>query len=360
MHGIAALLRFNLASGGWLDLVPSIERVALDEMSQNSVARQLAFANQAARLIAALAARGITALPLKGSALMLGGYYPQAGWRAASDMDVLVDPSRMAQAQEVALACGYAEGGPELTAPIRQRLARAGHHAPSRLGPGKLSLELHHRAFHYAPCGRDFGFAEMNARAVSQATTIGAMLLLPAAEDLCLHLVHHTLVDLQSARLMLRTLADLHFIFAREPGAVERLEQRAAEFGLASAVKLARESLRLVAEGTVEDLDHAPRHAGVTLLLDTALLESPAALAEAERLFEYFNFRRHPLQKLANLFALVFTSKPHLAQLYGAPATSRVYLNYWRRPFDLLSKIKWEWLAPANVWRLMRLRKITR
>lgn len=357
-HGIAALLRFNLARGGWLDLVSSSERAMLDEMSQNSVARQLAFAHQAAQLIAALAARGITALPLKGSALMLGGYYPQAGWRAASDMDVLVEPAQMAQAQEVALACGYAEGGPERSAPIRQRLAREGHHAPSRLGPGGLALELHHRAFHYAE--RDFGFAEMNARAAPQMTTVSATLRLPAAEDLCLHLVHHTLVDLQSAQLMLRTLADLHFIFACEPGTGAKLEQRAAEFGLASAVKLARESLRLVAEGTVEDLNHASRQAGVTLLLDTALLESPAALAGTERLFKYFNFRRHPLQKFANLCALVFTSKPHLAQLYGAPATNRVYLNYWRRPFDLLHKINWKWLAPANVWRLMKLRKITR
>ena len=126
MHGTAALLRFNLARGGWLDLVPAVEREALDEISRNSAARQLAFVNQAARLIAALAGSGITALPLKGAALMLGGYYPQAGWRAASDMDVLVDPCHLARAEHVAQACGYLELPPELNAPIRPRLAHEG------------------------------------------------------------------------------------------------------------------------------------------------------------------------------------------------------------------------------------------
>jgi len=369
-HGTAALLRFNLARGGWLDLVPAGERAALDEVSRNDAVRQLAFVSEAARLIEALARHHITALPLKGAALMLGGYYPQAGLRAAVDIDLLVHPNQIQPAEQIALQCGYREWISERQAPIQPRLRQAArqeaHHAAVRRGPGGVALELHYRAFECPPKmmlfsrARDFGFAEMIPRAVPWRAEIGGTLRLPAPEDLCLHLVQHTVVDWQSAHLMLRTLADLYFILEREPEVSERLERRAAEFKLSGAVRLALEALQLAETATLEELDQIPRRADVALLLEAALSEPPAAFREAMRLFTYFDFRRHPLQKLGNLFALIFTSKPHLAQLYQAPATSRVYLNYWRRPFDLLRKLHWEWIAPGNVRRLMRFRKLTR
>src|SRR5881392_241335 len=56
----AALLRFNLARGGWLDLVPAGERAALDEISRNDAVRQLAIVSEAARLIEALQRHGVT------------------------------------------------------------------------------------------------------------------------------------------------------------------------------------------------------------------------------------------------------------------------------------------------------------
>ena len=357
-YGTAALLRFNLAQIGALESVPPTIRARLERASHEWAARHLAYISEAARLIEAFAAGAITTLPLKGAALMLGGYYPQAGLRAAVDMDLLVEPSQIDGAERIAAACGYVEIGKRSQLRARQRLPNELNHLPPRRGLSGLILELHHRAFHYTSGARDVGFAEMSERAGHRLTTAGATLLLPAAEDLCLHLAHHTMADLQSTQAILRTLADLHFIFQREPGAKEKWRQRATEFGLAGAIHLACESLRLVADGTLEELEGMSPQAEATLLLETALLAEPAALAEAARLCEYFDLRRRPLEKLGNLCALVFTTKQHLAQRYGADETQRLYFNYLRRPLDLLRKFNWASLAPANLKRVLRLRKI--
>jgi hypothetical protein len=356
--GIAALLRFNLVALQALDCAPRAVRERLDELDQLWTARHLAYTSEAVRLLEALSGAGITAFPLKGAALMLGGYYPRAGLRAAIDMDLLVDPVQIDRAERIAFECGYVEIEGRSQTPARQRLANELNHRWPRRGPAGLVLELHHRAFHYSAAGRSFGFTEVSAQASRWPGAAGATLLLPATEDLCLHLVHHTMVDLQSTSAILRTLADLYFIAERESGVLKRLEQRADGLGFGGAAQLARAALNLMTTGTLEDLDRAARGAEVTLLLETALLEQTAALAEAARLFEYLDLRRRPLGKLGNLCALVFTSRSHLAQLYGGPASGRAYLNYLRRPFDLLRKFNWASLAPANLRRVRRLRKM--
>ena len=90
LHHIASLFRFNLARSSALDLLPKEPQDQLRNISQTWAARHLAYVSEAARLVAALAGEGIAAIPLKGAALMLGGYYPQAGLRAATDIDLLV------------------------------------------------------------------------------------------------------------------------------------------------------------------------------------------------------------------------------------------------------------------------------
>ncbi len=357
-RGTAALLRLNLARIGELDGVPLDQRVALEELNHRWAARHLAFVSEARRLLSVLAERGIQALPLKGTALMLGGYYPQVGLRASVDMDVLVEPGRIEQAEQIVSQCGYTEFEATTRARPRQRLPNERNHRPPRRGPSGLILELHHRAFYHTQRGRDFGFAEMIGQARPAVTSGQATFLSPAPEDLCLHLVYHTMVDLQSPRSILRTLADLYFIFEREPAVKERLKRRAGAFRLGGAVQLACEACDYLAEATLEELERAPGREDIVLLLETALLESPDALAATARLFEYFDLRHQPLAKIGNLLALLFTSKDHLAQLYHMPATSRVYFNYLRRPFDLLRKFNWASLAPTNLRQVRKLRKI--
>jgi len=358
-HQTAALLRFNLAQAGLLDAVPPQLRSELDEVSRAWAARHLAYASETARLIAALNDAGVASLPLKGAALMLGDYYPRAGLRAALDIDLLVDPEQAGRAEQVAQNCGYAEIPGRRDLRPRQRLENERNHSWPRRGPGGLILELHHRAFHFAKGGRDLGFAELRARAVAHRSNDGGALLLPSPSDLAVHLIHHTMVDWQSPHAILRTVADLHFIFARAPQARAGMKERAREFGFAGAARLAERVLHLLEAATLAGLDEAANDREIALWLGTALMESPEALAEAARLFEYFDFSRRPVKKIGSLFSLLFTSRSHLEQIYGEPGNGSVYLNYLRRPFDLMKKFNWGSLSPATLRRVWRLRRMS-
>jgi len=356
-HSIASLLRFNLAGAGKLDAVPAEQREQLRTISQTWAARHLAYVSETVRLIVALKAENITAIPLKGAALMLGGYYPQAGLRAALDIDLLVEPEKLDRADAVAAALGYQHLPGRRSARPRQRLANDTNHLWPRRGPGGLILELHRRAFHFARRERDFGFDEIFRRAI-RVLAGGNEVLLPAPADLAFHLVHLTLADLQTTKAILRTLADLHFIFAREAAAREAMIGLSTEFGFGVAAKLASRLERLLADGELEELDKVSSDKRMALLVETALAEKTQGLIDAARLFEYLDFGRHPFTKLGNLLSMLFTSREHLEQLYGQPQRSSVYWNYLRRPFDLMRKIGRAGIAPSNLLRVWKLRKL--
>jgi hypothetical protein len=312
--------------------------------------------------VTALAREGVEAIPLKGAALMLGGYYTQAGLRAATDIDLLIDPARIEQADRIVEADGYMHLPGKRAARPRQRLANDVNHLWPRRGPGGIILELHHRAFQFARRQRDFDFVELRRRAALGHSADGIPLLLPSPTDLAFHLVHHTLVDLQTTRAILRTIADLHFIFARRPEARDQMQARADDFGFGGAARLASKVERLLAGGAPDELDEAVKDDRIALLIETAFIEDALPLADAARLFEYFNFARHPLAKLGNLFSLLFTSREHLTQLYETSgqrgAQRSVYWNYLRRPFDLARKFNRAGLSPANLRRVWRLRRL--
>jgi hypothetical protein len=356
-HQTDALLRFNLAMAGMSDAMPQELRFGLDEAHRTWAARHLAYVSETARLIVAMNDAGVTALPLKGAALMLGGYYLQAGLRAASDIDLLVDPELIGLAEEIAAGCGYLEIPGRRSARPRQRLENERNHSWPRRGPGGLILELHHRAFHFAKGERDFGFVDLRERATTLKSDNGSMMLLPSASDLALHLVHHTMVDLQSTHSILRTIADLHFIFAREPQSSEMMKELARDFGFAGAAQIACRILRLLEEGTLENLDEVIAEEETALLLDIALHESPSALAEAARLFEYFDFSSHPIRKFGNLVSLLFTPRSHLEELYGESKNGSIHVNYLRRPLDLVKRFNWRSLSPIVLRRVWRLRR---
>lgn len=342
---IAPLLRFNLAQSGGLAHLPASAQQQLEQSSQTWAARHLAYVHEAERLCAALAAAGIAAFPLKGAALMLGGYYPQAGLRAAVDLDLLVDPMRLAEAEAVAEACGYAVEPGRTKARPRQRLPNELNHAAPRRGANGLLLELHKRAFQAVRVGRDYGFSEM--------CEVGH----PPAASLALHLVHHTLVDLQSTHAILRTLADLHFILAREYTVVEPLRTLADAYGFRGAVEAALQAEHLLATGELAALKQAGQRVDdCALLLETAMLETPTGIAAAARLLEYLDFSRAPLRKLGNLGALVFTNREHLAQQYAGQ--SKLTWRYLQRPFVLLRKLNWASLRPGNLRRVWRWRRL--
>lgn len=343
---IAPLLRFNLARSGCLTHLPAAAQHQLEQSSQTWAARHLAYQHETERLCAAMSTAGITTFPLKGAALMVGGYYPQAGLRPAIDIDLLVDPARLAEAEAVAEACGYVVEPGRTKARPRQRLPNELNHVAPRRGASGLLLELHTRAFHAVRVGRDFGFAEMCETGHA-----------PTA-SLALHLVHHTLVDLQSTQAILRTLSDLHFILTHDRNVTRELRDLATVYGFRGAVEAALRVEHLLASSDLRGLEYAGARADdCALLLKTALHEQFAGLAAAARLVEYLDFSRRPLHKLGNLGALLFTNREHLAQQYTGEGT--LAWRYMQRPFALLRKFPWASLRPDNLRRVWRWRKFS-
>ncbi|MFM8394171.1 MAG: nucleotidyltransferase family protein, partial [Acidobacteriota bacterium] len=356
------LLRYNLSRAGALSLLPPAIQELLGESAATWAARELGAVSEARRLILLLQAHGIQALPLKGIALMIGGFYPQPGLRPSLDIDLLVPPEEASNADLVLAQHGYTPLPGRRAARQRQRLPNEQNHLWPRRSPGGQVVEIHHRAFHYSGANRDFGYEELwqTARSIN-----AGFLPIPTPGDLAFHLIHHTLVDLQSGHAILRTISDLYFIFRQDPHAFTQACRRGVEYGFPGAVYLAEQAVNHLASANLEALEVDAARPELELLLETALLTSHDQLAEAARIFEYFNFTRQPLRKFGNLLALLFPTREHLGQLYGQsagrqPEETGLLLNYLRRPIDLVRRIDWQSLRPANLRRVRLFHQVTR
>ncbi|MBS1811362.1 MAG: nucleotidyltransferase family protein [Acidobacteria bacterium] len=342
--GTAALLRWNLARAAVLGRVPKPEQELLEKESHSWAVRQQIYVAEATQLIEAFREKGIASLPLKGAALMLGEYYPLPGLRSAVDVDLLLPAEQAEAAFALAEARGYEKV--EIKKPVRVAvpLAHELRHLPVLRGRSGVLLELHYRAFHDLRRHRDFGWAEMAERAVRRNDV-----LLPATEDLALHLIQHTIVDLTSAYAILRTLADLHFLFAAEPKARGRLLIRAEEFALSGAVNMALDALDCLEANTFEQAGAQAR-----LLLETALMGSSQSLFETARLFEYLDLRQQPVARIKHLYQLL--TLENAPQPSATVPSSGSLLNrvsaMWRR-------LHWKGVAWTDVRRVLAIRKIT-
>ena len=343
-RGTAALLRYNLSRASVLDAVPQAERDFLATESHAWAAKQQVYALEATQLMQALQARGIVSIPLKGAALMLGNYYLRPGLRAAVDIDLLVAPSDADAAFAIAEELGFVRYHVPKPVRVPLPLPHELRHLPIVRGPHGVLMELHYRAFHDARTGRDFDFAEMKARATERDSV-----WLPAAEDIALHLIQHSIVDLSSAHTAWRTLADLHFLFTAEPSAREKLLARADEFQLHSAASLALETVQALAEGCAEQANLRVR-----LLLEIAIGEALAGTMEAARLFEYLDLRQQPVAKLKHLYALLTAAKTGEDVAAAQRPASKS-----KRAIMLLRNFHWQGVTCADVRRVLALRKIT-
>ena len=166
---LSPLLRYQLADLRLLSTLPDAARTRLATGHQVWAARHLGYVSESRRLLKACADAGIPALPLKGAALLLLNVYPPAGLRLALDLDLLVEPGLLAQAEQVAEACGYTVMPGRTQARPLQRLPNELNHAAPRRGASGIILELHTRAFHFVQGQRDCGWAEMSAHAHEQS-----------------------------------------------------------------------------------------------------------------------------------------------------------------------------------------------
>ncbi len=363
---ILPLVRFNLthAREDQEDLtlrLPSDLRTYLRTQAEEWAARELAYLREVRNLIGLLQAQGIPSLPLKGAALMLAGYYPQPGLRPAVDIDLLVAPEDVRAADELLARYQYHPLPGQRKVRDSQRLPNQRNHLWPRRGPSGIVVELHHRAFQVVSSEQSVGFSELWGRARSMEA---GFLPLPSPGDLALHLIHHSMVDLQSGHVILRTLADLFFLTRKAPESFDLARRLAAQLGFPGLVPLAEQAVHHLEVANLEALEVDAAHPDLALLFETAMLPSHEQFAEAARFFEYFDLGRHPWRKLRALMGFLAPSREHLRQLYGraeadgppSPAVSR--WHYLRRPFDLLRRVDWRSLRPAMVRRVRHWKRL--
>jgi hypothetical protein len=177
----------------------------------------------------ALNARGIPTVTLKGPVLARR-LYPEEAVRPSTDLDLLIDPSRLDAAVAALAPLGFALEGGEVG-----RFFRDHHHHVHMLHPTLPPLELHFEA--YLGFGTVLPAAPLIASSVpcSIPEWTDARVLSP--EDELLYLAVHA-ASHRFARLV--WLLDLKLLLQQRPGlSWDRIAARARAFGLSEAVSCA-------------------------------------------------------------------------------------------------------------------------
>lgn len=195
MAGLAAARLARVAPGAMPDRVAKrlgafLQRSTVLEMAQTAVA---------ANLSQRLAAAGIRSIVLKGMALSHMLYPADPHWRSATDIDLLIAPGDLAEADRVMRESGFARGWPAqwpergqggkgqdmflLLANVFDYTSQTGGHL----------VELHHRIT-LNPAWMPAGFDELYAASVEIETTRGPIRGLDGANlvgYLCWHAFAH-------------------------------------------------------------------------------------------------------------------------------------------------------------------------
>lgn len=252
---------------------------------------------------------------LKGAAYVMQGL-PIAAGRVPNDVDVLVPPERLTQAEAALRAAGW-RFDDELTDYDQHYYRAWSHELPPLRYPGAaLELDVHHAIL--PPTTR-----------VSPATTLllprarriaGTPWLALAPEDQILHMAAHVFID-SDCTSKLRDLVDLHTLLAHfcatEKDFIQTLPERARELRLTPALAYALPFVRTWFTHTAEQTETLQH-------LD----------AQCEQTFK----RSSCVVRLAS-----HTLPPHHPDIGPTPKTRRatrwlsVRYQWWRMPLWLLA-----------------------
>jgi hypothetical protein len=189
-HRLSPLLAHHLMSPDLSALIPMAILKKIRGTYYQSLARSIILQNELYRLLSAFNNQEIPVIVLKGAAL-LESIYRDISLRPMGDLDILVRPERLDQAEAIAFKLGYGfRANRELQEQTRQschHLANLWHHEKN------IMLEIHHHIVsHDEPYY--FNLEDFWARARSD-TILGAHALTLAPEDLLIHLSIKFLLD---------------------------------------------------------------------------------------------------------------------------------------------------------------------
>ncbi len=205
----------TLRAAGRLGSVPPAARDQVQSAYYAALAANTLALEEAVRLTAQLAARGIDVVTLKGVAL-LATVYPARGVRPLGDIDLWVQPADAAQAEAVLCAAGY--GGLEHQA-VRGPQRFLAERTFQRRTPPPLQVDLHTAPF-ARPALNDAALAAwLWAHRQMAPTACGALWTFDAAAQfvhLALHATQHDEGRLAPLRLydLAQVMADPHLEWA--------------------------------------------------------------------------------------------------------------------------------------------------
>lgn len=337
-HGVLELLfwrarRWTGQDEGWA----AIPRPLSDEMRHRfgrAALRTLRAEGELARVLAALAAAGVPAIPVKGAAV--AAFYPDPVLRTYGDLDLLVPEERLEAAEAALRGLGYQ--------PTTQKDWALGHHLhlPPMIRSGALfPVEVHWRL---DDPGRPGSLPVDGLWARARSWTVGgqpAQCLDPV--DAALHLCRHAAVQ-HRLHDGLRSLCDLAQVTEDwEPGEWAALVCRAGEGRLRPAVylMLALEQdvlgrcpplgvMQALAPGGGKVLP--PRAAWLLARQPGPGTNLPIGAVRAAS-------EGGPVWRLRSLAGALFWPRARMAAEYNMPLRSPLlWLTYLRRPLDLLRR----------------------
>lgn len=232
-----------LATADWQRVTPVLGRLPSDNAAVPDwvideiravdaafVARRLMIDAARARALQLLADAGIPVMLLKGAALV-ECVYPASLWRDMSDVDVLVEADRLAEARTALVACGYRPLGPDPTATEHD----LPHHDAKLLdAEGIVPVELHRHVLDGAQA-KKWPIAETWSRA---RPARDGRHVLPSSADLLMHVCLHFIADRHvRSEGALAQVRDIAWIAQRDDVDWELLETVARRYGVLDRVR---------------------------------------------------------------------------------------------------------------------------
>ena len=335
-HHLRGVTYRRMADSPFAARVPAEVWDRLRSFYLETASRNAVLFRQTSQILKELAAREIPVMLLKGMHLAKF-VYADPGLRSMADVDIMVHPEHLAEAEQVFLDRGF---GP-LPRPDLAQWCTSNHHLAKLNKDGAPEVEVHWNIQRpTGPFRIDLDGLWQRSRA---ATLDGAPVRLLSSEDLLLHLTIHLSQQHHFRRAALKGVVDIATVIAAEGSGIDwqMLADRAIAWGasgsLYATLRLAVDMLAAqVPASLLRTLPHEPQDEEIVAVARRYILTLHVVLPTAYRELA----RPGSLRERAKLLVgAVFLPRARMEAIYGLRAgTALVYPCYGLRLGSLLWK----------------------
>jgi hypothetical protein len=325
---VTGLLRRRVRALGVEPAAPGAVLETLCRTCREVTAQNLRMYAELRRVVAALHARHVRVIVLKGAYLAAAVYQDLAS-REMGDVDVMVPAGDLGQAAEIVESLGYA--------PVRPYAAgasiAAAHDLPRFRAAGAVPLELH---WNITDPDSPYGIAAdgLWARALP-SRLMGMDVLTLCPEDLLLHVAVHASYT-HRFDFGLRALCDIAEI-VRHFGALlawstvtERAREWRWERGVYATLRLAKDTVgAAVPENVIRELCPAGATDPIIGVARAHVMRRGARTTALAMDLATLSQRAGLTNKLRLVWAMIFPPKARISRMYAVPVHSRQIYRYY-------------------------------